>query len=46
MNEFDICYECEANGNDYYCNEKGELVCACDECYLLNGMDKDGKQDG
>lgn len=29
--EYD-CYECTANGDDYYVNENGEYVCRCDEC--------------
>ena len=30
--EEDICYECEAYGDDYYEGEDGELICACDTC--------------
>lgn len=34
MDEDDICYECEGYGDDYYINEDGELVCACDEFWV------------
>ena len=30
MDEF--CYECGAYGDDYYVDDNGELVCACDDC--------------
>ena len=30
--EDDVCYECEGYGDDYYINENGELVSACDKC--------------
>lgn len=30
--DFDRCYECSGYGNDYYVNEDGELVSACDDC--------------
>lgn len=37
MNDFDDyyedhCYECTGYGDDYYVDDDGELVCACDEC--------------
>lgn len=32
MNYDDVCYECQGYGDDYYVDEKGELVCACFEC--------------
>ena len=28
----DYCYECGGLGDDYYLDDDGELVCACDEC--------------
>ena len=28
----DFCYECTGYGDDYYIDENGELVCACDDC--------------
>lgn len=28
----DICWECSGYGDDYYTDESGELVCACDDC--------------
>lgn len=30
--EYDYCYECTGYGDDYYYNENGELVSACDDC--------------
>lgn len=27
------CYECAANGDDYFINDEGELECACSTCY-------------
>ena len=28
----DRCYECTGYGDDYYYNDNGELVKACDDC--------------
>lgn len=30
--DWDICYECQGYGDDYYVNECGELECACFDC--------------
>lgn len=30
----ECCNECMALCDDYYVNENGELVCACDECHV------------
>ena len=30
--ERDYCYECGGYGDDYYINDDGELVSACDDC--------------
>ncbi|MGM9519546.1 MAG: hypothetical protein ACI3WS_02615 [Phascolarctobacterium sp.] len=30
--EYDYCYECTGYGDDYYINDEGELVSACDNC--------------
>ena len=30
--DWDWCYECTGYGDDYYFDENGELVCACDDC--------------
>lgn len=30
--DFDWCYECTGYGDDYYIDEHGELVSACDDC--------------
>ena len=31
--DYDRCYECSAYGDDYYFDDNGDLVCACDECW-------------
>ena len=36
--DFDSCYECSGYGDDWYLDENGELVHACDDC-PLNGKD-------
>ncbi len=28
----DRCYECTGYGDDYYVNDEGDFVCACDDC--------------
>lgn len=28
----DYCYECSGYGDDYYFDEDGDLVSACDDC--------------
>ena len=33
MYDPDYCYECTGYGDDYYLDDEGELVCACDECF-------------
>ena len=38
--DYDVCYECTGYGDDYYIDEHGELVCACDDC-SFNGRDLD-----
>lgn len=35
---YDRCYECQGYGDDYYVDEQGELVWACDDC-SFNGRD-------
>lgn len=35
----DVCYECTGYGDDYYIDQNGEMVCACDDC-PFNGRDK------
>ena len=34
----EICYECTGYGDDYYLDDNGELVSACDDC-PFNGID-------
>lgn len=36
----DRCYECQGYGDDYYIDDQGELVCACDDCWC-NRSDED-----
>lgn len=36
----DYCRECSGNGDDYYMDENGEWVMACDEC-VLNDLNWD-----
>ena len=36
----DRCYECQGYGDDYYTDENGDLVSACDDC-SYNGRDSD-----
>ncbi len=38
--DYDRCYECTGYGDDYYEDENGDLVCACDDC-PFNGQDLD-----
>jgi hypothetical protein len=35
-----ICYECGGYGDDYYIDDQGELVSACDDC-RFNGINYD-----
>lgn len=30
--DYDRCYECTGYGDDYYIDEDGKFVKACDEC--------------
>lgn len=30
--DYDYCYECRGYGDDYYFDEDGELISACEEC--------------
>lgn len=36
--DYDYCYECSAYGDDYYIDENGDLVSACEDC-PHNGAD-------
>jgi len=41
MDEDDRCYECTGYGDDYYMDENGEWVSACDDCVWNEwGMDE------
>ena len=37
---YDYCYECGGYGDDYYCDDEGNLVCACGDC-PFNDLNKD-----
>lgn len=37
----DHCYECTGYGDDYYVDDDGELVCACDGCFFNESGDED-----
>ena len=39
--EYDVCYECGGYGDDYYTNDKGELVCRCHECPFMETYSDD-----
>lgn len=32
--ENEYCEDCRAEDSDYYTDESGEMVCACDSCYF------------
>ena len=34
MEDDEICFECVGRGEDYYINDEGELICACDDCWI------------
>ena len=36
---FEYCYECSGLGDDYYLDDDGELVCACQECMFNPYLD-------
>ena len=37
--DYDYCYECEGYGDDYYVDEKGELVSRCIDCPFNHNYD-------
>lgn len=37
--ELDHCYECTGYGDDWYIDEHGELVSACDDCPFNHALD-------
>ena len=37
----DVCYECGGYGDDYYYDDSGELVCACDDCWVTRRLEDD-----
>ena len=39
--DYDWCYECQGYGDDYYFDENGELVSACDDCPNKNAWRND-----
>jgi hypothetical protein len=32
MDDYDYCDDCRTNGDDYYFDDNGDMVCACTEC--------------
>lgn len=30
--DYDVCYECQGYGDDYFINDDGELECYCPRC--------------
>lgn len=40
--DYDMCYECTGYGDDYYEDEDGELVPACDSCPFNENNWEDG----
>ena len=41
FDDYDWCYECQGYGDDYYFDENGELVSACDDCPHKNAWRND-----
>lgn len=39
--DYDFCYECKGNGDDYYVDDNGDLVSACDDCYFYDWSDEE-----
>lgn len=39
--DYDYCYECQGYGDDYYMDEHGEWVSACDDCPHNNAWRND-----
>lgn len=35
------CYECKGLGNDYYFDDNGELVSACNDCWVNQREEND-----
>lgn len=42
--EYDVCYECQSDGDDYFINDDGEFECYCPQC-LCNDWDNDDLDD-
>lgn len=40
---YDVCYECTGYGDDYYIDDNGELVSACEECWVTQLEEDDGQ---
>lgn len=41
LTEYDVCFECQGYGDDYYINDNGDLVCACDTCAVRERINKE-----
>ena len=40
-NDYDRCYECKGNCDDYYIDDNGELVSACINCPFNDWSDSE-----
>ena len=40
-NDYDRCYECKGNGDDYYIDDDGELVSTCINCPFNDWRDSE-----
>lgn len=40
-NDYDRCYECKGNGDDYYIDDNGELVSTCINCPFNDWSDSE-----
>lgn len=34
-----VCEECRNNGDDYYTDAQGDMVCACNDCIMRDTED-------
>lgn len=42
MIDYDYCYECTSNGDNYYYDDDGNLIYACDDCVWNDDNWEDG----
>lgn len=41
MDDYNVCYECQGYGNDFYVDDNGELIRTCDNCIYNPGKRKE-----